>query len=317
MQEEVVQTKEVKKSFFKTPWKVIVFSVVVGLVIIAITIFFYLRSLYVWTNDAFIEGYGMDLSSNVTEKIIQLYVDEGEYVQKGQKIALLENNVPVAQKNEAEANILSMDKEVLVKEANYLKLKSDYKRAVESLRDHIISVQDFEHVERDFQMSEAEFELAVANLELSKKQLEVIEAKLTHYEIAAPKNGMIAKRWVWFGDVVQPGQSLFTMYDLEDIWILANLEEKKIRKIKLGDQVKVHIDAYPGYIFKGEIFTIKGAAASQFTLVPQNNATGNYTKVEQRIPIKISIKRPDNFPANRPLYLFPGMSAEVYIKVAQ
>ncbi len=304
-----------KRSFFKTPWKVTALSVFVLAILGFVGFSIIHRSEYVWTNDAFVEAYGTDLSSNVVEKVVKLFVDEGEYVKKGQKIALLENNVPVAQKTEAQAKIVSMEQEIQVKKANYLKLKSDYKRAQKSLSDHIISTQDFEHVERDFQMSKAALKLSVANLKLAEKSLEVIEAKLTHYEIFAPHDGIIAKRWVWFGDVVQMGQSLFTMYDLEDIWVLANIEEKKIRKLKLKDRVEIHIDAYPGQKFYGEIFAIKGAAASKFTLVPQNNATGNYTKVEQRVPVKISIRRPNDFPSNKPLYLFPGMSAEIYVKV--
>ncbi len=315
MEEEKSSVEKLRKPFFKTPWKIAAFFVFVVIAVLSISYVIIKKSQYVWTNDAFIEGFGTDLSSNVTEKIMELYVDEGDSVVKGQKIALLQNNVPLAQKDEAEANIESMKQEILVKEAHFLKLKSDYKRAIEGITDHIISVQEYEHVERDFQMSEAELELAYANFELAKKQLEVIDAKLTHYEIKAPQSGVIAKRWVWFGDVVQPGQSLYTMFDLQDVWILANLEEKKLRKIRLGDKVDIHIDAYPGYIFEGEIFTIKSAAASKFTLVPQNNATGNYTKVEQRVPIKISIQRPKDFPKDQPLYLFPGMSAEIYVWV--
>lgn len=313
--EESKDKEEVRRPFFKTPWKIVIFSCFLVALILSITFVLIKRSRYVWTNDAFIEGFGTDLSSNVTERILKLYVDEGDYVVKGQKVALLQNNVPLAQHKEAEANIESTKQEILVKEAFYLKLKSDYKRAVEGLKDHIISVQDYEHKERDFQRSEAELQLACANYELAKTRLSVIDAKLTHYEILAPQDGVIAKRWVWVGDVVQPGQSLFTMFDLKDVWILANLEEKKLRKVKLGDSVDIHIDAYPGYTFKGKIFTIKGAAASKFTLVPQNNATGNYTKVEQRVPIKISIQKPENFPDNEPLYLFPGMSAEIFVRI--
>ncbi len=269
----------------------------------------------VWTNDAFIEAFGTDLSTNVTEEITALFVDEGDAVKEGQLIATLQNNVPLAQKAEAEARILSLEEEVAVKDALMKKLRNDYIRALAGIEDKVISAQHYDHAEKNFEMAEAELKLAFANLELAKKQLEVIKAQLIHYEILAPQDGVIAKRWVWLGDVTSPGQSLYTMYDLKNIWVLANLEETKIENVKLGDPVEIHIDAYPGYTFQGKIFTIKGAAASQFSLVPQNNATGNYTKVAQRIPIKISIEPPEDFPKEQPLYLFPGMSAEVRIKV--
>ncbi|MEI8300896.1 MAG: HlyD family secretion protein [Chlamydiota bacterium] len=275
----------------------------------------YRQFIYVWTNDAFVQGYGVDLSTNVVERITELYVDEGDSVQKGQLLARLYNKVPLAQKQEALASITSLQQEVLVKEANFLKIRNDYERALQGIKDRIISAQEFDHKQKDFEMAEAELNLSYANLDLAKKQLDVIDAQLRNYEIQASEDGVIAKRWVWLGDVMQAGQTLYTMYNLEDVWVLANIEEKKIRKVRLGSSVKIHIDAYPGYTFEGKVFAINGAAASEFSLIPQDTATGNYTKVEQRIPIKISIKKPANFPKNQPLYLFPGISAEVYIDV--
>ena len=102
------------------------------------------------------------------------------------------------------------------------------------------------------------------------------------------------------------------MYDRERVWVQANLSEKKIKKVKIGDLVEISVDAYPGKTFYGTVFTIKSAAASQFSVIPQNNATGNYTKVAQRIPIKITL---DTSFSEQGLYLFPGMNVEVKIKV--
>lgn len=269
----------------------------------------------VWTNDAYIEGYGTDLGASVTQRIVGLYCDEGDYVKKGQLIAEIYNVVPLAKKAEAEARIESLKQEIIVKEAYYKKIKNDYTRALRGIEDLVISAQDYDHSEKNLEIAEAELALSIANLEKVKKEYEVIIAELTNYTVNAPQDGVIAKRWVWLGDVASPGQSLFTMYDLENIWVTANLEEYKIEDVKIGSPVKIHIDAYPSYTFDGNVFVIKGAAASQFSLVPQNNATGNYTKVAQRIPIKITVNPPENFPKDKPLYLFPGMSAEVWIQV--
>ncbi len=295
----------------------VLIGISVGVIVavgIAVAGFIAWRENRVWTNDAQIEAFGTDLSSNVTEEVIALFVDEGDRVEAGQLIAILRSDVPVAKREEAAANIVKIEQEVLAAEAERNKIRDDYIRALEGIEDAVISAQSFDHAEKNLEISNAGLTLAEASLNLAVKQLEVIETQLTHYEIRAPQNGTIAKRWVWVGDVVTPGQSLFTMYDLEDVWVLARLEETKLEGVRLGDRVKIHIDAYPDYTFYGEVFAIKGAAASNFTLVPQNNATGNYTKVEQRIPIKISIRRPENFPEDQPLYLFPGMSAEVLIE---
>ena len=268
----------------------------------------------VWTNDAWIEGYSIDLSTNVTEKIVALYVDEGDTVTAGQPIAQLEDNVPQARRAAAQARITSASEELCVKKAYFEKIRNDYHRAAVGIEEHVISTQDYDHSEKNLKIAQAEVQLAIAGLELAQRELAVIEAELSHYRIVAPQDGVIAKRWVWVGNVTTPGQSLFTMYDLDNVWVTANLEEGKLEGVRVGNSVEIKIDAYPNYTFWGHIFTIKGAAASQFSLIPQNNATGNYTKVAQRIPIKITIARPTNFPKEAPLYLFPGMSAEVTIQ---
>ncbi len=276
--------------------------------------FFFMRG-YVHTNDAYIEAYSVDLSSDVTERIISLCVDEGDYVQAGQLIATMQSDILVSRRYEAQAKIVSLEKEVAFQQAHFYKVRNDYERALQGIQDAIISSQTYDHNEKNYEMATASLEMAEADLILAKRQLEVIDTKITHYYVYAPMDGYISKRWIWIGDVVQEGQTMFTMYDLRNVWVTANLSEKKLRNVRLGDSVKIHVDAYPGKTFTGEVFVIKGAAASQFSLIPQNNATGNYTKVAQRIPIKMTIKAPDDFPKDQPIYLFPGMSTEVKIKV--
>ncbi len=288
--------------------------IALSVLIVAFLFWFFSWRYYVWTNDANIEAYGSDLGANVTERVVGVYADEGDMVQEGELLVQLENNVPLAQKAEVEAEIVSLEQQIMVRDAYYQKIRNDYIRAEEGIADLVISAQEFDHKQKDFEMADAELKLALANLELSKKKLEVINAKLTHYSVHAPGNGMVSKRWIWYGDVTSPGQSMFTIYDLDNVWVLARLEEEKIENVRLGAEVEITVDSYPGWLFKGEVFSINGAAASNFSLVPQNNATGNYTKVAQRIPIKISIRRPENFPKDQPLYLFPGMQVEVWIR---
>ena len=153
---------------------------------------------------------------------------------------------------------------------------------------------------------------ALADTVLAKSKVQLINTYLSHTLIYAPFDGVIAKRWIFTGDVMRPGQSLFTMYDRQRVWVQANLSEKKIKKVKMGDPVEILVDAYPNKTFYGKVFTIKSAAASQFSVIPQNNATGNYTKVAQRIPIKITLDSPS---PDSQLYLFPGMNVEVKIKI--
>jgi membrane fusion protein, multidrug efflux system len=298
----------------KGKW-IIIGVVSLGALIGGGAIFFSWWSTWVYTNDANIEAFSVNLSSEVLERIVALHVDEGDHVKQNELIAEMQPNILLSKKQEAEAKIVSLEKEVNFQEAHFEKIRNDYERAVLGIRDEIISSQEFDHKQKDYEMAKAGLELAFANLFLARMQLEVIDTELTHYYVYAPMDGYISKRWVLTGDVTQPGQTLFTMYDLKNVWVTANLSEKKLKNVRVGDPVDIHVDAYPGYTFKGKIFVIKGAAASQFSLIPQNNATGNYTKVAQRIPIKITIDPPEDFPHDEPIYLFPGMSVEVTIRV--
>jgi membrane fusion protein (multidrug efflux system) len=95
--------------------------------------------------------------------------------------------------------------------------------------------------------------------------------------------------------------------------VTANLEEKKLTHVRLGDPVEIHVDSYPDHHFSGKVFAIKAMAASQVSLLPPDNATGNFTKVEQRVPIKITLEQTGDASDN--LNLFPGMSVEVKMRI--
>jgi membrane fusion protein (multidrug efflux system) len=132
--------------------------------------------------------------------------------------------------------------------------------------------------------------------------------------IKSPMDGVAAKRWVLPGDVVQAGQPVFTLYDLKNIWVTANLEETKVGNLRVNDPVEIDVDAYPGMKFHGKVFQIGSYTASEFSLIPANNASGNFTKVTQRVPVKISLEQYGGAIGTNPV-LKPGMSVEVSVKV--
>jgi membrane fusion protein (multidrug efflux system) len=285
----------------------------IGLVICAI--FLVIWSIYfrpfVGTNDALIDGYKVTVSSDISARITKLYVDEGDFVKTGDLIAEMDDTISQSQKIEAEAKIVSLRASVMVEEFHYEKVRNDFERAVKGFEEGVTSAQQLDHAQKNFAMSKSKLEMTKADLEYAITQLGVIETILTHTKVWAHIDGKIVKRWVWEGDVMRAGQAMFSLYDLKDVWVLANLEETKMKNVKVGDKVEIHVDAYPDKKFHGKIFVIKGAAASEFSLIPQDNATGNYTKVAQRIPLKITIEPSEE------LYLFPGMSAEIKIKVVR
>ncbi|MCR4400448.1 MAG: efflux RND transporter periplasmic adaptor subunit, partial [Syntrophomonadaceae bacterium] len=124
--------------------------------------------------------------------------------------------------------------------------------------------------------------------------------------VKAPVGGTVVRIAAQTGENVAAGQTLLTLVDLETTWVVANIDEGKIGRIRPGQEVEVRIDAYPGRKLKGRVAEVGAATQSTFALIPAENTSGNYTKVSQRVPIRIRVER-------NGLVLKPGMSAVVKI----
>lgn len=296
----------------KFSWKMLLSGLGVFLLALGLIGWYLHARKYVWTNDAYLDGYQIQISADIEARIIELYVDEGDLVQKGELLCQLDESIYNSQKEDALTNVLLLQENVKLQKIEMEKLRDIYNVAKQEYENEIISYINFDKIEKDFHYSIANYKLAEANLTNGIAKLGVIEELLRHTKIYAPRDGAISKRWVVAGDVAQIGQPLFGLTDIKNIWVTANLEENKVEHLQTGDPVEIHIDAYPDRTFTGSVFVVRAAAASQFSLIPPDNATGNFTKVVQRVPVKIWLNIPQS---KEPLYLYPGMSAEIYVKV--
>ena len=137
------------------------------------------------------------------------------------------------------------------------------------------------------------------------------QVNLGYTRILAPADGTVGERQVRPGQLVAPGTQVMTF--VETIrWVAANFRETQLTNIKLGDPVEVRVDVYPGQVIKGRVLEIAPASGSQFALLPPDNATGNFTKVVQRVPVKIAL---DNSPITQQLR--PGLSAVVTVRTSR
>lgn len=282
-----------------------------GLVLVVATWIHHNRG-YAWTNDAYLDGYQISISSDINARIIQLLVDEGDLVKAGQLLCQLDESIYLAQKEEAKSAVKLLEEQVKLKEIEVKKIQTVFNIAQNEYQNQIIPFINYDKIEKDYLIALAEYEVAQANHANGVAKLGVIEENLRHTKVYAPRDGAIAKRWVVAGDTAQFGQPLFSLTDTKDIWVTANLEETQLQHVSPGDPVTIHIDAYPDRVFDGTVYTVRASAASQFALIPPNNATGNFTKVVQRVPVKILLTVPNT---KNPLYLYPGMSAEVDINL--
>ncbi|MDC3023990.1 HlyD family secretion protein [Alphaproteobacteria bacterium] len=127
--------------------------------------------------------------------------------------------------------------------------------------------------------------------------------------VVSPVDGIIANRVVEPGVYVKNGRPMMSIVPIEDVWVIANFKETQVNKIKIGQNVKVKIDAYSDYEITGKVLSLSPASASSFSLIPPQNASGNFIKVVQRIPVKITIEIPDELKGR----IVPGLST--YVKV--
>ncbi len=158
--------------------------------------------------------------------------------------------------------------------------------------------------------SKARARAAIADVEEKRAALAQAELNLQYTKIVAPVSGEVNKTVV-VGLNVQPGQQMLTVVPLQDVWITANFKETQLRKMRVGQKAEIHVDS-SGKTFKGHVDSIAGATGPLFSLLPPENATGNYVKIVQRVPVKIVLEPGEN----KDLQLRPGMNVvpDVYLR---
>jgi membrane fusion protein (multidrug efflux system) len=156
-----------------------------------------------------------------------------------------------------------------------------------------------------------------ARLEQLTQQRAEVQARIRQKEVAlddrvvrSPINGVVDQKFVEPGEYVIPGQRLVMVHNPKAVWVEVLLKETKLGGLKPGQPVSISVDAYPGRPFSGSIERIGTAATSQFALIPSPNPSGNFTKINQRVPVRIKVDQPDDNP------LRPGMMVEVDIDLA-
>ncbi|RTY91823.1 HlyD family secretion protein [Flavobacterium sp. GT3R68] len=152
-------------------------------------------------------------------------------------------------------------------------------------------------------------EVAAANIKRAQAMLDAAKLNLDYTVVTASIDGQVSKIAIQPGQLVQPGQSLFYIINNEEAWVIANFKETQLNKMKMGQKVTIKVDAYPDTDFEGEITSFSPATGSKFSLLPPDNATGNFVKTIQRIPVKISLNASND--AEKIKLLRSGMNVDV------
>jgi membrane fusion protein (multidrug efflux system) len=296
---------------------------------------------YISTDDAYIESDNVSVSAKILGRIANEYVDEGDSVKKGMLLADLDSNDLLAQKFQAlalkeqaistkaqtEATYKYDQESIKVQEIAQEKAQEDFDRSKTQYDGNVITKEAYDHAKKTLESAKAAYIAAQTALTVSKAkiasaeaainsaeaQVALIETQLKNTRLYAPMDGVVAKRWLMQGDVISASQSIFTITNNKKFWIVVYLEETQIAKVHEGQNVQFTVDAYSDVTFTGKIFSIGSNTASKFSLIPPNNASGNFTKVTQRVPIKISIDAAEDGSAIGSYHFLAGMSAEVKI----
>lgn len=215
----------------------------------------------------------------------------------------------------SKASVGTVDAQIEAAKVNLWRASQDFDRYENLIKDHSITQQQYEQAsaaklsaerqvailqEQKNQASQQSNAVAVqsnatasqinvADATIKQKQVDVDAAKLnlSYTVITAPQDGLVSKVNVQPGQVVQAGQALFNIVHSESVWVVANFKETQLDKMKTGQEVVVKVDAYPGHKFLATVASFSPATGSTFALLPPDNASGNFVKVVQRLPVKI------------------------------
>jgi membrane fusion protein (multidrug efflux system) len=160
---------------------------------------------------------------------------------------------------------------------NYEALKAKYETLVRQKRSTALT-----SVEQTHRLDQSQ-----AGIDVAQAAIDLARLNLSYTVILAPCDGCTSKKDIQPGQLVQPGQELLSIVDESDIWVVANYKETQTARMAIGDKVRIDVDAIPDGSFEGEIVAMSQATGAKYSIVPQDNASGNFVKVEQRVPVKI------------------------------
>jgi membrane fusion protein, multidrug efflux system len=228
-------------------------------------------------------------------------MEKGEISQQQYDAYLAAARVADSQLSGAKEKLSSAEKGAEIARQSMLASKAQVEQALSM-------VQQSEANHKQVSIHEADHESAVAAVAAAQADLEAVELELSYATITAPSDGVVTRKSVEAGQIIQPGQGLFTLIPLNDVWVTANFKETQLAKVRPRQKAEIEVDMY-GKTINGYVDSIAGATGSRLSLLPPENATGNYVKVVQRIPVKILL---DPNSADKAI-LRPGMNVEATI----
>ncbi len=298
----------------------------------------YVTKVYIRDNDFVKKGdtlFTIDIKDylvKVEDAKAALLAAEGSYAASKADIQSANANISVS-----DANVQSASGNIETAKIRLGRTTNDFERYNNLYKNHSITKQQFEQALAAKQEAESQLrilqqqqkastyqksviiakstvsnkqtEIAAANIKRAQAQVDAAKLNLDYTVITASIDGQVSKISIQPGQLVQPGQSLFYIINNTEAWVIANFKETQLNKMVIGQKVTLKVDAYPDYKFEGTITSFSPATGARFSLLPPDNATGNFVKTIQRLPVKISLDASND--VEKIKLLRPGMNVDV------
>ena len=298
---------------------------------------------YISTENAYVKSDIVTISPDIDGRVVAVEVAENQLVKRGDVLFRIDPEPFRIALDMADASILTVRHEIEAARAEFRQIEAE----IDEGQERVKFFQQQAERQRELQergiaaqvrLEEAELELAAARQRVTalREKLRTVLARLggdpasaaelhpafleaeakrdmaaldlAHAVVKAPVDGVVSRMRLQPGEWLEAGDAAFTIIDPNTTWIEANLKETQLTYVEIGQLVEIAVDAYPDHAWRGEVASISPATGAEFALIPPQNATGNWVKVVQRLPVRIAVITPDNQPTLR-----AGMTAEISI----
>jgi membrane fusion protein, multidrug efflux system len=331
--------------------RIIIAAVLVALAVAiypAIEFYHYFMT-HVSTDDAYVDGTTALISSRVPGTVTAVYVDDNWTVRRGDLLVVLDPRDFQVRVNQLQAQLARAKQTVdelfaqinaaqaglRLAQSQLTQTQLDFQRATELHKAHVVSKEFYDQATTAFRMAQATVALAKhqvtqaraalgGDLEVdharydrpivrqAEAALQAAKLDLAYTRVASPFDGIITHKTVNIGNRIQPGEPLMAVVPIHRLYITANYKETQLTDVRVGQKADIEADIYPGYVYRGHVDSISMGTGAAFALLPPENATGNWVKVVQRVPVKIVLDQKQ--PRDKPLRL--GLSVEVAIDIS-
>lgn len=277
-----------KKKAPKAPSKktLIIAGVVLGVILIVVLLYWLHARNFETTDDAYTTAHVHDISARVAGTVESVKIEDNQFVHEGDTLVVLDPRDFKVAAEQARAQVVQKRGAVDEAQANLTKAQQDYERFSKLAKDQVVAKQDLDNATAALRGANANVVGAKADLATAQGALDNAELQLSYTTVLAPADGVIAKRTIETGTRVQPGQVMMAVVE-RNVWVLGNFKETQLARMRVGQHVEVKIDAIPEHRFSAHIDSLQPGTGSSFALLPPDNATGNFTKIVQRLPVKI------------------------------